>query len=184
MNGKIFKVQGAAVLLLLVMTLTGKSAGAVTLEVITRELLPETCYKGTSEDVVSMVNKAVKLVTEKGPEAAFRQFMIPEGGYIRGDLYVFVLNQAGTILAHGDNPRAIGTNAIQSRDRNGHYFVRSILLQASARGYGWVNYEWFSPCTGELLSKLVYFKKTGQFVICVGLYKSLEVLKNKTRLNA
>ena len=184
MKDKTRKIPGVAVLLILVMTLAGNSANAATLEVITSDQLPAVCYNGSSEDVVSMVESAVKLVSEKGPETAFRQFMMPQGGYIKGDLYVFVLDLAGTILAHGNSPRAVGTNAIQSRDRNGNYFVRGILLQASARGYGWVDYEWFSPCTGELASKLVYFKRTGQFVICVGLYKALEALGSNTRSNA
>jgi len=184
MNGNTRKNPGVSVLLVLMMILTGNSAGAATLDVIVRDRLPKVCYNGSSEDVVSMVESAVKLVSEKGPEVAFRQFMMPEGGYIKGDLYVFVLDLAGNILAHGNSPRAIGTNAIQSRDKNGNYFVRNILLQASTRGYGWVDYEWFSPCTGELASKLVYFKRTGQFVICVGLYKALEAQKSNTRSNA
>ena len=184
MNRIIRKIPGVTVFLILLMIMAGNSAPAATLDVITSEQLPKVCYNGTSEDVVSMVDSAVELVSDKGPESAFRQFMVPEGGYLKGDLYVFVLDLTGTILAHGNSPRAVGSNAIQSRDRNGNYFVRSILLQASARGYGWVDYEWFSPCTGELASKLVYFKRTGQFVICVGLYKALEALKINSRSNA
>ena len=174
MNGKTRIFPGAAVFLILLITMTGNGTHAKTLDVITSEKLPRVCYNGTSEDVVSMVDNAVELVSEIGPEAAFRQFMAPESGYINGDLYVFVLDLSGTIVAHGNSPRAIGSNVIQSRDRNGNYFVRSILLQAAVQGYGWVDYEWFSPCTGELASKRVYFKRTGDFVICVGLYKALE----------
>ena len=183
MDDKIRKFRGAAGLLLLIVTLTGNSAGAATLKVITQDVLPETCSKGTREDVVSMVTKAVKLVSEKGPKDAFRQFMMPEGGYIKGDLYVFVLNQSGTIVANGANPRSVGNNVLQLHDRNGHYFIKSILYQASTRGHGWVDYQWLSPCTGKLASKSTYFKKTGQFVIGVGFYTALGTLNNKFRSN-
>ena len=183
MSGKTRNISGASVLLLLALTLVGNGADAAMLKVITRDRLPNICYNGTSEDVVSMVENAVNLVSEKGPETAFRQFMIPDGGYLNGDLYVFVLDQAGTVLAHGNAPRSVGANAIQSRDRNGKYFVRSILLQAAARGSGWVDYEWFSPCTGELATKVVYFKTVGDFVICVGLYKALEAMGSSIRSN-
>jgi hypothetical protein len=147
MKDKIGKFRAIVALLTLLMALIGNSAGAATQDVITRDLLPESCFKGTREDVVSMVDKAVNLVAEKGPIAAFRQFMIPDGGYIKGDLYVFVLNSAGTIVANGAYPGAIGSNTIQSRDRKGRYFIRNILQQASSQGHGWVDYEWFSPCT-------------------------------------
>jgi len=177
------KFRGTVGLLLLIVTLTGNSAGAATLKVITLDLLPETCFKGTREDVVSMVTKAVKLVSEKGPKDAFRQFMMPEGGYIKGDLYVFVLNQSGTIVANGANPRSVGNNVLQLYDRNGHYFIKSILYQASMRDHGWVDYQWISPCTGKLASKSAYFKKTGQFVIGVGFYTALGTFNNKFRSN-
>ena len=128
MDDKNRKFRGTVGLLLLIVTLTGNSAGAATLKVITQDLLPETCFKGTREDVVSMVTRAVKLVSDKGPKDAFRQFMMPEGGYIKGDLYVFVLNQSGTIVANGPNPRSVGNNVLQLHDRNRHYFIKSILV--------------------------------------------------------
>ncbi len=155
------------------MMLIGSSAGATTLRVIIQDLPPETCYKGTREDVVSMVTRAVKLVSEIGPGDAFRQFMKPGGGYIKGDLYVFVLDQYGTILANGASPGSTGNNVLQVQDRNGRYFVKSILRQAFTGGHGWVDYLWISPCTGMLAPKSAYFEKTGQFVIGVGLYPSL-----------
>jgi len=179
LDDKIRKFRGAAALLLLIVTLTSNSTGAATLKVITRDLSPETCFKGSREDVVSMVTKAVKLVSIKGPKDAFRQFMMPEGGYIKGDLYVFVLDHSGTIVANGANPHSVGNNVLQLHDRNGHYFIKSILYQASTRGHGWVDYQWISPCTGKLSSKSAYFKKTGQFVIGVGFYDALRPLNNK-----
>ena len=157
------------------MTLTGNSTSTATLRVITQDLLPKTCYKGTRGDVVSMVTRAVKLVSEIGPGDAFRQFMKPGGGYIKGDLYIFVLDQYGTILANGASPGSTGNNVLQVQDRNGHYFVKSILSQAFTRGHGWVDYLWINPCTGMLAPKSAYFEKSGQFVIGVGLYHSLNI---------
>ncbi len=181
MDDKIHKIRCAAGLLLLILTLTGNSVSATTLKVITQDSLPETCFKGTREDVVSMVDKAVKLVFEIGPKDAFRQFMMPGGEYIKGDLYVFVLNLSGTIVANGASPRSVGNNVLQMHDSNGHYFIKSILRQALTRGHGWVGYQWVSPCTGKLSPKSVYFKITGHFVIGVGLYNATGPLNNAFR---
>lgn len=181
MDDKIHKLRCAAGLFLLLVTLTGNSASTATLKVITQDSLPETCFKGTREDVVSMVDNAVKLVFEIGPKEAFRRFMMPEGEYIKGDLYVFVLNLSGTIVANGASPRSVGNNVLQMYDSKGHYFIKSILRQALTQGHGWVDYQWVSPCTGKLSPKSVYFKKTGQFVIGVGLYNATGTLNNAFR---
>ena len=75
MGDKTRKLRCTAAWLLLIVTLTGSGAGAATLKVITQDIAPDTCFKGTREDVVSMVTQAVQLVSEKGSEFAFRQFM-------------------------------------------------------------------------------------------------------------
>ena len=166
----ILKFRSASTLVFLIVMLAGNNAGATALKVITRDLPLETCYEGTREDVVSMVDRAVKLVSESGSRDAFRQFMEPGGGYIEGDLYVFVLDRYGTILANGASPGSIGNNVLQVQDSNGFYFVKSMLRQAFTRGQGWVDYIWVSPCTGKPALKSTYFQKAGQFVIGVGLY--------------
>ena len=147
-------------------------ADAVALRVITQDSIPDSCYRGNREAVIAMVNRAVELVDAVGPGEAFRQFMQPDGGYIRGDLYIFVLNPAGTLLANGANPRSVGNNVLLAQDGAGHYFVKSMLRQALSEGKGWVDYEWISPCTRELATKSSYCRKTGQFVICTGIYHS------------
>ena len=38
-------------------------------------------------------------VEEQGTEAAFDRLMDPRGGFIRGDLYVFVLDPEGKVVA-------------------------------------------------------------------------------------
>ena len=153
--------------------LAGHGVGAVPLKVITQDDPLETCFKGNREKVISLVDQAINLVAEIGPRDAFRQFMLPEGGYISGDLYIFVLNPAGTILANGANPGSVGNNALLAQDRHGHYFVKSMLLRAFSAGDGWTNYEWISPCTGKMATKSSYCRRIDDFVVCMGLYSSL-----------
>ena len=157
-------------LLLLVMPVIGNPADAALLRVISQEQPVETCFRASRDDAVSTVARAVQLFANEGPEYAFRQFMLPGGGYVEGDLYVFVLDPAGTIIANGANPRSVGTNVLLAHDQYGHYFVKSILQQTLTRGKGWVDYQWISPCTGKLASKSSYCEKAGTFAICAGVY--------------
>ena len=167
------KSQYTIAFLMLFFLLGGHETKAAPLKVITQDNPIETCFKGTRKSVIELVDQAVNLVAEIGPRDAFRQFMLPDGGYLRGDLYIFVLNPAGTILANGANPNSVGNNALLAEDRHGHFFVKSMLRRAFSAGDGWTTYEWISPCTGEMATKSSYCRRADQFVVCMGLYEAL-----------
>ena len=152
--------------------LTVQSAAAP-LKVITQDQPTDTCYKGNVDDVVELVNKAATVMEEEGIFPAFRQIMKPGGGFIKGELYVFVINMKGTIVANGTAPESVGNNTLLSRDQNGRYFIQEMLQQAFANGQGWIKYHWYSPCTRKLAEKVVYFKRAGGFVIGAGYYNNL-----------
>lgn len=167
--GKFIYILAVALVILQTHSL---KAHAAPLKVITQDDPVETCFKGTRERVISLVDQAINLVAEIGPRDAFRQFMAPEGGYISGDLYIFVLNPAGTILANGANPNSVGSNALFAQDKHGNYFVKNMILRAFSEGDGWTNYEMISPCTGRIAKKSSYCRRIDEFVVCMGLYEA------------
>jgi cytochrome c len=133
------------------------------------------CYRGSIEDVVDMVNRAEKLIGEVGSENAFLQFMIPGQGFIKGDLYVFAIDQQGIIVSNGSAPVSVGISSLMARDQTGYYFVKDMLARASRNGFGWGRYQMYSPCTGKMSTKRVYFKRVGQHLIGVGSYSPLDL---------
>ena len=158
---------------LLIPGLMAQSVSPSSIRVNIQNPLEMTCYKGGVDDVVSLVNKAVALMKEQGVNETIRQIMDPAGGFIKGELYVFVLDLNGTIVANGDSPESVGSSAIMSRDQSGLYFIQKMLKQAFAYGQGWVKYHWFSPCTGKMAAKQVFFKRIGGFVVGAGFYNYL-----------
>ena len=142
--------------------------------VVLQEQPQDLCFRGNQNDVVDMVARAVRQLSESGPELAFIRFMQPLGGYVRGELYVFVIDRQGNILANGANPRSVGNNVLEAQDRRGHYFVKTILYHAATGGTGWVSYDWISPCTGKMAQKFTYCETRGPFVVCAGRYHALE----------
>ena len=50
------------------------------------------------------------------------------------DLYVFVIDRAGTMAAHALFPEAVGQSAINARDPEGKFYVREMLERASETG--------------------------------------------------
>ena len=169
----IILVSIVAVSLATVSSLSVPVVRASTLPVLTQQPTEINCYEANLNDVVETVNAAIDLMVNQGADIAFRQLMDPSGGFVKGDLYVFVLDFQGVILAHGAEPRAVGASALESRDRNGHYFIRDMLSQAATRGDGWIGYHMVSPCTDKLALKQVFFKRAGAFVVGAGFYSHL-----------
>ena len=62
---------------------------------------------GTANEAKAMVEKAAAFMNANSKEKAFREFT--EGtNFKKNDLYVFVVDMNGVILAHGSNPKLVG----------------------------------------------------------------------------
>jgi len=126
--------------------------------------------KATSADAKAMAEKAAQYLTTNGKEKAFEQFGRSQGPFRTDDLYVFVLNFNGEMLAHGGNPKMVGKTDAEWTDPDGKPFVRKIIDVAKAEGNGWVEYRWTNPATKKVHQKRTYFVKTGDFIVCCGAY--------------
>ena len=104
------------------------------------------------------------------PRVAFTAFGKPDGGFIERDLYVFVIDLTGRIWFNAVFPTPPGRNILGSRDSKGRYFVQEMIAVAQADGEGWVEYEWFSPCTGKMAAKSAYVVRVGPLLVAVGAY--------------
>jgi signal transduction histidine kinase len=122
------------------------------------------------EDARDWVEEAKKFYTASGKRIALAEFSNPNGGFVKDDLYIFVLGSKGTMLAHGGNEKFIGEVFIHLKDVDGKHFIKDIVSTANAKGSGWVDYKWFHPVTKERLRKTVYFEKIDDIIICSGVY--------------
>jgi len=59
---------------------------------------------------------------------------------ILGDLYLFLYDLKGKVIAHGNNPDRIGSNQFELTDDDGKYYVQEIIEKAKAGG-GWLDYK-------------------------------------------
>lgn len=116
------------------------------------------------------VQKAIDFYRASGKRIALAEFTTPEGMFVEDELYLFVLNKKGTMLAHGVNERYVGEEFLGIQDRNGKFFIREIVDSAGEAGSGWVDYVWFHPITKKWLPKHVYFEKADDLIFCCGTY--------------
>ncbi|MBM4270609.1 MAG: calcium:proton antiporter [Deltaproteobacteria bacterium] len=123
------------------------------------------------EDAKDWVAKAIDFYRAAGKRIALAEYTNPGGRFVKDELYIFVLNPKGTMLAHGVNERYVGEEFADLRDTDGKSFVREILDTANTKGSGWVEYKWHHPETKQVLPKTLYFEKVDDLIICSGVYK-------------
>lgn len=128
----------------------------------------EPCTTATLESAKALAERAAGFLQAQGPETAFPRFMNPAGGFVEGDLYVFVFDLEGRLRASGAWPDTVGAR-IGIDDAGGIYTrMRRTALDS---GKGWVEYSWYNPCTRKLEPKASYILRVGNFIVGVGAYK-------------
>jgi len=135
-----------------------------------------TCGRmGTLQEAQELAEQAADHLGAVGAERAFRDFLNPGAGFMRHDLYVFVLDGAGLLWVNGGFPELIGSNILDARDTKGRPFLAEAMAQARRDGAGWVEYEWYNPCSGKFMAKSSYVIAKDGFFVGVGAYGSVGV---------
>ena len=89
---------------------------------------------------VAFVEEALRRYEEDGLEASIAYHNSPES--VDGQWYVFVIDEAGAMIAHPTRPDRIGTTQTDRVDVNGYYYGADFA--AATEDGRWVSY-WFTP---------------------------------------
>lgn len=131
---------------------------------------PVAAFAAGKDEAVAMVNKAVAYLKQNGQEKALAEFNKTDGQFVKGELYVVVLDMNGVVLADGNKPKLVGKALIEVKDVNGKAFVREELDMAKSKGKGWVDFMWFNPETKAMAPRSSYFEKVGEVIVLTGVY--------------
>jgi cytochrome c len=121
------------------------------------------------EEAKAWVKKAVAYYQSYGKTKALAEFSKPKGQFVKDNLYIYVLDLNGKMLAHPKGS-LVGRDFAKIKDPNGKLFAVDIVNDAKANGSGWINYKWEHPATKMPAPKTVYFEKVDDVVICSGVY--------------
>lgn len=124
----------------------------------------------TPDEAKAMVKKAVAYVKENGKEKAFAEFNNPKGQFVEGELYIFVIDFNGKMLAHGSNQSLVGKDMIETKDPDGVYLFKEFIKTAK-QGGGWVDYKWPHPATKKVEPKTSYVEALDDLILGCGVYK-------------
>jgi cytochrome c len=140
---------------------------------------------GTPIEAKKLVEKAVAYVKANGEDKALKEFSNPKGkffkdeqslfGYdlnevLKDDLYVFAYDLKGVLMANPAVPKLVGKNLYNEPDSKGKLFRKDIVDLANSRGSGWVDYTYINPVTKQEETKITYFQKVGNLIVCCGAY--------------
>lgn len=125
----------------------------------TRELVYRSAARG-------LVDRAVTLIELSGCEQAFDACGDSRRPLAWRDLYIFVVDMDGSVLAHGAQNDMIGKNIMYRRDSYGRPIIKDMIEKSMTDTEGWINYKWRKPMTRSISNKSIYFRKIGDNLVC------------------
>lgn len=134
--------------------------------------MPAHAAKATKEEAIALVKKGVAHYKTHGPDKSWPLFSDPAGPYRDRELFLVVLDNTGTVMAHSVLKKMIGANLMQFKDINGVFMVKDMFAKAKKDGHGWsVEYLFLNPDTCKMEPKVSYFEKAGDYLFFCGVYK-------------
>jgi signal transduction histidine kinase len=125
--------------------------------------------KGTKDEAVALVKKAVEHMKAVGKEKALADFSSGVAPFKDRDLYVLVYDGSGKCIAHGGNAKLIGKDLIDLKDADGFEIVKALVASAknTPKG-GWVSYRWPNAVTKVLEPKTTWVVGYEDLLVGVG----------------
>ena len=124
----------------------------------------------TKPEAVAFVQKAIVRVSEVGMDTAKPEFMDHSGHFFDRDLYMIIIDKAGTRVVHGQNPKLVGKTDYDAVDVNGKEYGKEVQSIAEGPGKGWFTFTFKDPITGKLLPKENYVERAGDYTYLAGVY--------------
>jgi cytochrome c len=123
--------------------------------------------QATPDEAKAMAIKAAEYLKSAGPDKAFPDFIAKDGPWHDRDLYVFVQNDKGFMMVHGNNPSLAGRDVSNLKDPDGKIINNEVLAIKDA---GWINLKWQNPLNKQIELKTEYVIRVGVYFVGVGAY--------------
>jgi TRAP-type uncharacterized transport system substrate-binding protein len=133
---------------------------------------------GTRDEAVAMVRRVQEKYKKEGLEPTLRAITAKTKEFHDRDLYTWVLDFDGKLLAHGGNPDLVGKNIYDMKDQNGKFFIREFVDQCRRIGRGWSDYRWVNQQKHVVEDKSSYTERMADYCIGSGVYRAEQPNEN------
>lgn len=128
------------------------------------------------EDAMNLVKEAVAYAKENSKDKFLNDVRNPsgklhfkEGSY--KDLYIFVYDKQGVVLAHGDRLELTGKNRWNDKDPDGKPWVQDWTDLVHQSGSGWISYKEYNPASKNMImDKSSFVELVDRMIIGCGIY--------------
>lgn len=127
--------------------------------------------KGTAREAKALLDRAIAYYIANSKDKAFAAFNNTKGKFVYSDLYIYVIDINGDILAHGGDAKLIGQHMIDLKDADGEKFIKAIVDETNHNNKGSRDYKWTNPLTRKIEKKSTFFERVGDVIIICGYYK-------------
>ncbi len=131
----------------------------------------------TRDQAKAFVKQAVDFA-KKNPREAFLEEVSSGKGrfhFLAGknnDLYIFVYDLEGKVLAHGVRRELVGINRWNAKDPDGKPWIQDWTKLVKEKGSGWIEYKELNPAQGnKVMKKASWVELTNGMVIGAGVYE-------------
>ncbi len=88
------------------------------------------------------------------------------------DLYIFIYDLEGKVVAHGVRRELVGVNRWASKDPDGKPWIQEWTALVKAKGNGWIEYKELNPAqNNKVMKKASFVELFNGMVIGAGIYE-------------
>ena len=127
---------------------------------------------GTEAEARALVGKVVAQMKADGVDKTLAALNTRAPGLEQGDLFVFVYDYAGNMLAMGPNRKMVGKNLIDMKDVDGMPLAKGMIDMVKAKSKGWYGpYKFSNPKSSTYEYKKAWCEQAvGETLACSGVY--------------
>jgi signal transduction histidine kinase len=122
------------------------------------------------QDAIDYVNKAVAFAKKYGNDSLLSAINQANNEFYQNEMYVFVYDTNGTVIAHPVNKKIVGKNLLDIPDVDGKYFRRDIVEMGKKQDTAWIDYKYKNPENGYIEHKTTFIYRVGRIIIGCGIY--------------
>jgi len=130
----------------------------------------------SKDDVVAFVKQAIAFEKANGRDKFFSEVINPSGLFhfkagTKKDLYIFVYDEKGVVLAHGTRLDLVGRDRWNDKDPDGKFWIRDWTDLVHKSGSGWIAYKEYNPsANNNIMNKSSYVTLVDGMVVGCGIY--------------
>jgi hypothetical protein len=131
----------------------------------------------TRDQAKAFVKQAVEFAKKNPKDKFLEEVSGPKGQFHfnkgqNNDLYIFVYDLEGKVVAHGVRRELVGVNRWASKDPDGKPWIQDWTKLVKEKGNGWIEYKELNPGqNNKVMKKASFVELFNGMVIGAGIYE-------------